>query len=75
MPSHGGVIVYWRLVVLVLEQLETRPAHRQVELAADCQDGVADRFRIQPGAVHAPQQPVVGVHLVAGSGLEREVCR
>ena len=46
---------------------------RAIELAADRQDGVADRLGVESLAVHPPEEPVVGVDR-RGLGVVADDC-
>ena len=50
-----------RVVVLEGEEVVARSAHREVQAARDREQGVAQRLRLEPAAVHAPEVAVARV--------------
>src|SRR5207302_8271129 len=63
-----GIVHLWRYVDarLQIELQVARSAHAEVKTVGNLEDGVAHLFRVQPGAVHPPEQAVVLIKWVGG---------
>src|SRR5256886_6754737 len=74
-PPGGGtvhvelrIIHLWRYVDarLEIELQVARSAHAEVKTVGNPENGVTHLFRVEPGAIHPPEQAVILINVVAG---------